>query len=154
LQVAENAQTPEACQAGDALRPCCAPSGPAIRSASIPHGRAARSGDIGPLVTAIYSILQTILHFYIYAVIAAAILSTLVSFGVVDSRNRFVWTVGDFLYRVTEPALRPIRNLLPNMGGLDLSPWVLILLLGATQNYLLPKIYAAIEFGDYRGLLL
>ncbi len=111
-------------------------------------------GDIRSLVTAIYSILQTILHFYIYAVIAAAILSTLVSFGVVDSRNRFVWAVGDFLYRITEPALRPIRNLLPNMGGLDLSPWVLILLLGATQNYLLPKIYAAIEFGDYRGLLL
>ncbi len=106
------------------------------------------------MVTAIFSILQTVLQFYIYAVIAAAVLSTLVSFGVVDSRNRFVWTVGDFLYRITEPLLRPIRNLLPNMGGLDLSPWVLILILGATQTYLLPKMYAAIEYGDYRGLIL
>lgn len=106
------------------------------------------------MVTALYSILQTVLQFYIYAVIAAAILSTLVSFGVVDSRNRLVWTIGDFLYRITEPALRPIRNLLPNMGGLDLSPWVLILLLGVTQRILLPRLFAAIVFGNYRDLLL
>ena len=138
-------------------RPCCTPHGPAIRSASIrnarPHGRAPRSGDTRPLVTAIYSILQTILQFYIYAVIAAAVLSTLVSFGVVDSRNRLVWTIGDFLYRITEPLLRPIRNLLPSMGGLDLSPWVLILLLGVTQRVLLPRIFAAIVFGNYHDLL-
>ena len=85
--------------------------------------------------------------------IAAAILSTLVSFGVVDSRNRLVWTIGDFLYRITEPLLRPIRNMLPNMGGLDLSPWVLILLLGAARTYLLPGIFRAIELGDYHPLL-
>ncbi|MGI3778161.1 MAG: YggT family protein, partial [Janthinobacterium lividum] len=74
--------------------------------------------------------------------------------GVVDSRNRLVWTIGDFLYRITEPALRPIRNLLPSMGGLDLSPWVLILLLGVTQRILLPRLFAAIVFGNYRDLLL
>ena len=117
------------------------------------HARPSAPGDTKPLVTALYSILQTVLQFYIYAVIAAAILSTLVSFGVVDSRNRLVWTIGDFLYRITEPLLRPIRNLLPNMGGLDLSPWVLILLLGVTQRVLLPRIFAAIVYGNYRDLV-
>ncbi len=155
MQAAENAQTPPACQAhaavlraalaGDTVR--LHPHGPGRRAS------AARSGDTRPLVTAIYSILQTVLQFYIYAVIAAAVLSTLVSFGVVDSRNRLVWTVGDFLYRITEPLLRPIRNLLPNMGGLDLSPWVLVLLLGVTQRVLLPRIFAAIVFGNYHDLL-
>ncbi len=155
MQAAENAQTPSACQAHAAvLRAALA--GDTVRLH--PHGRgrrarAARSGDTRPLVTAIYSILQTVLQFYIYAVIAAAVLSTLVSFGVVDSRNRLVWTIGDFLYRITEPLLRPIRNLLPNMGGLDLSPWVLVLLLGVTQRVLLPRIFAAIVFGNYHDLL-
>ncbi len=53
----------------------------------------------------------------------------LTSFGVLDTRNRIVWTINDFFYRITEPALRPIRNILPNFGGIDLSPWVLVVLL-------------------------
>ena len=57
----------------------------------------------------------------------------LASFGVLDTRNRIVWTIGDFLYRITEPALRPIRNLLPNFGGIDISPIILILLLQAAR---------------------
>ena len=63
----------------------------------------------------------------IWAVILAALFSLLVGFNVLDTRNRAVWTIGDFFYRVTEPALRPIRNLLPNLGGVDLSPLVLLL---------------------------
>ena len=59
---------------------------------------------------------------YIWAVILAAVFSMLAAFGVLDTRNRLVWTIGDFLYRVTEPALRPIRNIMPNFGGIDLSP--------------------------------
>ena len=104
-------------------------------------------------IPAIFSILETVLQFYIYAVIVAAILSTLISFGVVDSRNRLVWTISDFLYRLTEPLLRPIRNILPNMGGLDLSPWGLIFMLWATRSYLLHGIFLAIELGDYQPLL-
>ena len=57
-----------------------------------------------------------------WAVILAAVFSLLTSFGVLDTRNRLVWTIGDFLYRITEPALRPIRNLMPNLGGIDISP--------------------------------
>jgi len=75
----------------------------------------------------------------------------LVSFGVLDTRNRFVWTIGDFLYRVTEPALRPIRNVLPNFGGLDISPLVLILIIWVLEM-LLARVYAAIMFGNIQGL--
>lgn len=66
---------------------------------------------------------------FIWALIISAVLSWLVAFNVVNTRNRFVYTVMDVLYRVTEPALRPIRNFLPNTGGLDLSPLVLIFIL-------------------------
>jgi YggT family protein len=52
-----------------------------------------------------------------------------VTFNVVNTRNRFVYQVGDVLYRLTEPALRPIRRVVPTVGGLDLSPVVLLLLL-------------------------
>jgi YggT family protein len=55
------------------------------------------------------------------------------SFNVLDGRNRIVWTIADFLYRVTEPALRPIRARLPNLGGIDLSPLVLLLLITAVS---------------------
>jgi len=62
-------------------------------------------------------------------VIASAILSWLVAFNVVNTNNRVVLMIGDTLYRVTEPVLRPIRNILPNLGGIDISPVILILLL-------------------------
>jgi YggT family protein len=70
-----------------------------------------------------------VIDLYIWVVIAAAILSWLVAFNVVNTNNRIVLTIGDMLYRVTEPALRPIRNILPNLGGIDISPVILILLL-------------------------
>jgi YggT family protein len=73
---------------------------------------------------------------YIWALIISAVLSWLVAFNVINTRNRFVYTVMDVLYRVTEPALRPIRNFLPNLGGLDLSPIVLILILYFIQSML------------------
>ena len=70
-----------------------------------------------------------VIDLYIWVVIAAAILSWLVAFNVVNTNNRVVLTIGDMLYRITEPALRPIRNILPNLGGIDISPVILILLL-------------------------
>ena len=59
---------------------------------------------------------------YIWLLIAQAILSWLLAFGVVNRYNRAVAVIGDFLYRITEPALRPIRSILPNFGGIDISP--------------------------------
>lgn len=74
-------------------------------------------------------LIDTVLALYGWVIIAAAVLSWLVAFNVVNTRNQFVYTIGDVLYRLTEPALRPIRRVLPNLGGIDLSPVVLLLLI-------------------------
>jgi YggT family protein len=70
-----------------------------------------------------------VIDLYIWVVIASAILSWLIAFNVINTSNRFVFTVADMLYRVTEPALRPIRSVIPNLGGIDISPVILILFL-------------------------
>ena len=70
-----------------------------------------------------------VIDLYIWVVIAGAILSWLIAFNVVNTQNRFVSSVADMLYRVTEPALRPIRSVIPNLGGIDISPVILILFL-------------------------
>ncbi len=84
----------------------------------------------------LYQLLQMVLTLYSWMVIASAILSWLIAFRVVNPHNQAVYIVGDFLYRVTEPALRPIRRLLPHLGGIDISPLVLLLLLFFLQNLL------------------
>lgn len=80
------------------------------------------------MITTLFWLLLALLNLYWWAVLLAALFSTLASFGVIDTRNRIVWSIGDFLYRITEPALRPIRNILPSFGSVDLSPLVLLLL--------------------------
>jgi YggT family protein len=77
-----------------------------------------------------------IITLYIWVVIIGVVLSWLVSFNVVNTGNRFVYLVGDFVARLTEPALRPIRGFLPHLGGIDVSPVILILLLVAIQKML------------------
>ena len=72
---------------------------------------------LGPLI----KITIVAIDFYIWVIIISAILSWLVAFNVVNTRNRFVYTVGDFLYRITEPALRPIRKIVPSFGGVDIT---------------------------------
>ena len=81
-------------------------------------------------------LIDTALSIYDWVLIIAAIFSILTAFNILDTRNRLVWTVGDFLWRVTEPALRPIRGFLPNLGGIDISPLILILLLQAVRIFL------------------
>ena len=81
------------------------------------------------LVSNLFALVIYVLNLFCWALILSAIISTLITFGVLDTRNRFVWTVSDFLYRVTEPVVRPIRSVLPNLGGIDLSPWAVILLI-------------------------
>jgi YggT family protein len=78
-----------------------------------------------------------VIDLYIWVIIASAILSWLIAFNVVNTQNRFVYTIADMLYRVTEPALRPIRSILPNLGGIDISPVILILLLLFIRDVLL-----------------
>ncbi|MEZ5930457.1 MAG: YggT family protein [Alphaproteobacteria bacterium] len=74
----------------------------------------------------IHYLLDTLLWLFLVAVIVSVILSWLVQFGVINRSNPFVNQVGEFLYKLTEPALRPIRNALPDLGGIDISPIILI----------------------------
>ena len=69
------------------------------------------------------------LSIYWWLLIAAAIFSWLYAFNVVNSRNQAVGAIGSFLFKVTEPALRPIRRLLPDLGGIDISPIILLLII-------------------------
>lgn len=85
-----------------------------------------------------------LLTLYIYILIASAILSWLVAFNVVNSRNNVVATIGQLLYRITEPVLRPIRNLLPDLGGIDISPIVVILIIYFIQSVVIPVIARAL----------
>ena len=78
---------------------------------------------------AIFWLIDTVVGIYIFMLIASAILSWLVAFNVINTSNRFVYMVGDFLYRVTEPALRPIRRIMPDLGGIGVWPIILILVL-------------------------
>jgi YggT family protein len=80
-------------------------------------------------MSALIFFIVRVIDLYIWIVIASAILSWLVAFNVVNMNNRIVLMIADMLYRFTEPALRPIRNILPNLGGIDISPVILILLL-------------------------
>ncbi len=80
------------------------------------------------LVGSLFALVIYLLRLFCWLLIGSAIVSTLISFGALDTRNRFVWMVSDFLYRVTEPALRPIRAVLPVLGGMDMSPLVALLL--------------------------
>ncbi len=78
---------------------------------------------------ALCRLIDTVVSIYIWLLIASVVLSWLVAFNVLNTHNRFVWQVGEFLHRITEPLLGPIRGFLPNLGGLDISPIVLILAL-------------------------
>lgn len=78
-------------------------------------------------MNALFWLIDQVIGLYITLVIIQVVLSWLVAFNVLNTSNRFVYLVGDFLYRITAPALNPLRRLLPSMGGMDLSPVVLIL---------------------------
>ncbi|HEV7407521.1 MAG TPA: YggT family protein [Bradyrhizobium sp.] len=86
-------------------------------------------------------ILIQIINLYMYLLIASAILSWLIAFNVVNTRNQFVAAVAEFLYRITEPVLGPIRRRLPNLGGLDISPIIAFFVLWLLQLYLQDYIY-------------
>ena len=94
---------------------------------------------------ALFLVIDLALELYVWIVIAMAIFSWLVAFNVVNTRNQVVAMIGDFLYRITEPALRPIRNMLPNLGGIDISPVILFLIIVFIRYvialYILPNVY-------------
>ena len=94
---------------------------------------------------AVLDVVLIVLQLYVWLLIASAVLSWLIAFNVVNMRNGFVAGVADFLYRVTEPLLRPIRSFMPNLRGIDLSPIVLILIIFLIQRvielYIYPNVF-------------
>ncbi|MCA1244066.1 YggT family protein [Stappia stellulata] len=94
---------------------------------------------------AILDVVLIILNMYTWVIIASAIFSWLFAFNVINSSNQFVATIAQLLYNLTEPLLRPIRQRLPSMGGLDISPIVLLLGIFLLQRiivyYLYPNVF-------------
>ena len=110
-----------------------------LRPAFTPFGLAKDSS-----MRALLDVILIALQLYMWLVIAAAILSWLIAFNVVNTRNQLVATVSEFLYRITEPALRPIRQLLPNLGGIDISPVILFLIIIFIERVILLYIYPSV----------
>ena len=106
----------------------------AVTATSVP-------AETGPSMRAILDVVLLALQIYVWLLIAAAVLSWLIAFNVVNTRNPFVHSVGEFLYRITEPALRPIRNMMPNLGGIDISPVILILIIFLIERIIIYYIY-------------
>ncbi|MDD2325011.1 MAG: YggT family protein [Alphaproteobacteria bacterium] len=88
------------------------------------------------LLAALLDVLRLALSLYIWLLVVGAVLSWLLAFDVVNPRNRAVHVIGEFCFRLTEPVLRPIRKRLPAMGGIDISPIILILLIMFLQSFL------------------
>src|SRR3569833_1621443 len=90
---------------------------------------------------AVLDIVLIVLELYVWLLIASAVLSWLIAFNVVNTRILFVASVAEVLYKISEPVLRPIRNMMPNFGGLDISPIIVILIIMFLQRFITYYIY-------------
>ena len=102
------------------------------------------------MITALFKLLDLLLGLYVWALILSAVFSMLSTFGVLDTRNRIVYSIGEFLYRITEPVLRPIRRFLPSFGNIDISPIIIIALIEIVAR---PLLYGAIVYGVWQPLV-
>ena len=93
----------------------------------------------------LYFIVDSLIGLVIIAVIANAILSWLVAFDIINLRNRFAYSVAHMLDAVTRPLLLPFQRIIPPLGGIDISPIILLLVLQGTRIYLLPIIFAPLQ---------
>lgn len=92
----------------------------------------------------LYFVIHALISLLVWAIIISAIISWLVAFDVINLRNRFIFNVAHFLDAVTRPVLRPVQRVIPPLGGVDISPIIVILLLQGFNLYLLPMIFAPI----------
>ncbi len=83
------------------------------------------------------SVILIALNIYKWCIIISAVLSWLIAFNVINTGNQIVYTIVDFLYRITEPAIRPIRRFVPNLGGIDISPIILLLAIFFLEGFLI-----------------
>jgi YggT family protein len=98
----------------------------------------------GDAMLSLAVLIDKVIDIYTWIVIAGAIMSWLVAFGVVNISNKFIRMVVDVLYRLTEPVLRPIRRILPNLGGVDISPVILLLGLFFVRSLLWEYVWPAL----------
>ena len=94
-------------------------------------------GFLAPVIEAVLYLLE----FFKWLIIVAAVVSWLVAFGIINTYNRTVAMITDFLYRITDPVLRPIRRLLPNLGGVDISPIIAILIIYVLERWLSASLF-------------
>jgi YggT family protein len=100
---------------------------------------------MGGFMVPVIDVVIVLLNIYWWVIIISAVASWLIAFGVINTYNRSVARILDVLYRLTEPALRPIRQFLPNFGGIDISPVILLLIIWLIERELLQ-----LEFYVYR----
>lgn len=89
----------------------------------------------------LFNFISQLITAYIFLIIASVVVSWLIGFGIVNPYNQFARMIWNFLQAVTEPALRPIRRMMPDLGGIDISPIVLLLALQFVQQVVLPNLY-------------
>jgi len=93
------------------------------------------------LIDFAYFVINSLLGLLVFLVIAYAVVSMLIGFGIVNVRNRFAYTIWRALEAIGRPLLRPIQRILPSVGNLDFSPFVFIIVVGGIQTYLLPAFF-------------
>jgi YggT family protein len=92
------------------------------------------------IILFVFTVISALLSALIFVIIASAILSWLVAFDIVNLRNRFVYQVANFLDGVSRPVLRPVQRIIPPLGGIDISPIIVLVVLSAAQRTLLPAL--------------
>jgi YggT family protein len=89
----------------------------------------------------LFSFISQLITAYIFLILASVIMSWLIGFGIINPYNQIARTIWNFLQAVTEPALGPIRRMMPDLGGIDVSPIILLLGLQFVQSVILPNLY-------------
>ncbi len=97
------------------------------------------------LLTGIFQLGDTLLMLYAWAIIISAIISWLIAFNVINTRNQFVYTITDILHRITAPVLRPLQRIIPDLGGVDISPLILYLIIQFLVRPLWWDIYGVVR---------
>ena len=92
----------------------------------------------------LYFIVRSLLELLVWAIIISAIISWLVAFDVINLRNQMVYNIARFLDAVTRPILRPVQKIIPPIGGVDISPIIVLLVLQGIRIYLLPLAFGPI----------
>lgn len=96
------------------------------------------------IINFVFFILSALIELLTWAIIINAILSWLVAFDVINLRNRFVYNIARALEAITAPVMRPVQRIIPPLGGVDISPIIVILVLMGIQRFILPAIQSAL----------